>query len=271
MTERVRVGIPGLDDMLGGGLISGIAVAAKAINSGIKIIGVEPEGAPTLKHCIEQGCICELPRVQTIADGVAVRRAGDITYKLIKQYVDDIITVSDYELMEFFLMLLEKHKLVAENAGILSLAALKKLGGSPQQVVSVVSGGNIDVLTISAMIDQGLVNRCRIFCFSVELPDKLLNIVPGNPLYRAIIPAILEVGWAVPHHPAPLPLRHLRRLHIKGPADRHAMLRLIIVPPRFISRRPHRECPGGDEDKGPTQRRAGECREQSAGRRHDDG
>ncbi len=156
----------------GGGLISGVALAAKTINPDIKIIGVEPEGAATLKYSLQKGGVYDLPGVQTIADGVAVRRPGEITYDMVSKYVDEIITISDYELMEFFLMLLERHKLVAENAGILSLAALKKLEGSGMKVVSLVSGGNIDVLTISGMIDQGLVNRGRIFCFSVELPDK---------------------------------------------------------------------------------------------------
>lgn len=194
----------------GGGLVSGIAVAAKAMNPSIKVIGVEPEGAQTLKHCIEQGCICELPRVQTIADGVAVRRAGNLTYEIIKRYVDDIITVSDYELMEFFLMLLEKHKLVAENAGILSLAALKKLGGNPLKVVSVVSGGNIDVLTISAMIDQGLVNRGRIFCFSVELPDK-----PGQLLEVARILAERNANVVKLDHNQFKSIDRLHRVHLE--------------------------------------------------------
>ena len=114
----------------------------------------------------------ELPEVNTIADGTAVRRIGDLNYDYIKKYVDDIITVSDYELMESFLLLVEKHKIVAENAGVLSVAALRKINEKGKKIVSVLSGGNIDVLTISSMINKGLVVRGRIFRFSVDLPDK---------------------------------------------------------------------------------------------------
>ncbi|MFA6506322.1 MAG: threonine ammonia-lyase [Treponemataceae bacterium] len=156
----------------GGGLISGIAVAVKAMNPKVKVIGVEPEGALTLKTSLEKGKVTRLDTVRTIAEGVAVRTAGEMTFEVVKKYVDDIISVSDYDLQESFLLLLEKHKQVAENAGVLSLAALKKLPQKGMKVVSLVSGGNIDVLTISAMINQGLVSRGRIFCFSVELTDK---------------------------------------------------------------------------------------------------
>ena len=114
----------------------------------------------------------ELPEVNTIADGTAVRRIGDLNYDYIKKYVDDIITVSDYELMESFLLLVEKHKIVAENAGVLSVAALRKINEKGKKIVSILSGGNIDVLTISSMINKGLVVRGRIFRFSVDLPDK---------------------------------------------------------------------------------------------------
>lgn len=156
----------------GGGLISGIAACAKLIKPGIKIIGVEPEGACSMKESLEQGKIIELKKLSTIADGVAVKSPGNITFEMAKEFVDEIITVSDFELMESFLLLLEKHKLIAENAAILPLAALKKLKFKNKNVVSIISGGNIDVLTISAMIDRGLLTRGRIFCFSVELPDK---------------------------------------------------------------------------------------------------
>ena len=142
----------------GGGLISGIACAAKQIKPTIKIIGVEPEGAASA--------------LAAINDGTAVKEIGDMTFDYIKEYVDGIITVSDYELMDAFLLLVEKHKLIAENSGILSLAALKKLNEKNKKVVSLISGGNIDVLTISSMINKGLIARGRVFTFTVQLLDK---------------------------------------------------------------------------------------------------
>lgn len=156
----------------GGGLISGIALAMKQLKPSIKIVGVEPEGAMAMKASVKQDEIVCLSHVDTIADGVAVKRPGELTFDIIRQYVDEIVTVSDREIMESFLMLLEKHKLIAENSGAVALAGLKKLHVFNKNVVSVVSGGNIDVVTISTLINKGLVSRGRLFCFSVELPDK---------------------------------------------------------------------------------------------------
>lgn len=156
----------------GGGLISGIACAAKQIKPTIKIIGVEPEGAASALAAINEDQVVALKEANTIADGTAVKEIGDLTFDYIKEYVDGIITVSDYELMDAFLLLVEKHKLVAENSGILSLAALKKLNEKNKKVVSLVSGGNIDVLTISSMINKGLIARGRVFTFTVQLLDK---------------------------------------------------------------------------------------------------
>ena len=156
----------------GGGLISGIACAAKQIKPSIKVIGVEPEGAASALEAIQQDKVVTLKEANTIADGTAVKTIGDLPFEYIKKYVDGIITVSDYDLMKTFLDLVEKHKLVAENSGILSLAALKKLNEKNKNVACVVSGGNIDVKNISSMINKGLVARGRIFTFSVELPDK---------------------------------------------------------------------------------------------------
>ena len=133
---------------------------------------MEPEGAASATAALKNGEVVELPEVNTIADGTAVRRIGDLNYDYIKKYVDDIITVSDYELMESFLLLVEKHKIVAENAGVLSVAALRKINEKGKKIVSILSGGNIDVLTISSMINKGLIVRGRIFRFSVDLPDK---------------------------------------------------------------------------------------------------
>lgn len=156
----------------GGGLISGIACAAKQIKPTIKIIGVEPEGAASALAAINEDQVVALKEANTIADGTAVKEIGDRTFDYIKEYVDGIITVSDYELMDAFLLLVEKHKLVAENSGILSLAALKKLNEKNKKVVSLISGGNIDVLTISSMINKGLIARGRVFTFTVQLLDK---------------------------------------------------------------------------------------------------
>ena len=156
----------------GGGLISGIAAAAKMIKPDIKIIGVEPSGAASATEALIKNKVVTLPEANTIADGTAVKRIGDLTFNCIKQYVDEVVTVDDYELTEAFLLLAEKHKIIAENSGILPLAALKKLSERGKKVVPVVSGGNIDVLMISSMINKGLISRDRIFNFAVSIPDR---------------------------------------------------------------------------------------------------
>ncbi len=166
----------------GGGLVAGIAAAAKLKDPQIKVIGVEPEGAASALAGLKADHPVPLAEVATIADGTAVRTIGSLTLDYIKEYVDEVVTVSDYELMESFLLLVEKHKLVAENAGILSLAGLKKLKCRGKKVVSILSGGNIDVLTISSMINKGLIVRGRIFTFSVNLPDKPGQLVAVSEL-----------------------------------------------------------------------------------------
>jgi len=163
----------------GGGLISGIAVAAKGINPNIKVIGVQAEGANPMKLSFDSGELTYIDSVDTIADGAAVKKPGDITFEVIKKYVDEIVTVSDQELMEAVFILLEKHKLVAEATGVMSLAALKRLNFKGKKVVSLISGGNIDVVTIASLLNHGLVSRGRLFCFSVKLhdtPGQLLKI-----------------------------------------------------------------------------------------------
>ena len=159
----------------GGGLIGGIALAAKALNPNIKIIGVEPEGAKAMKDSMDNNGIVHLATVRTIADGVAVKKPGNLTFEIIQNYVDEIVTVSDFDIMEAFLLLLEKHKLIAEASGALSFAGLKKIQEKGKKVTCILSGGNIDVVTISSMIDRGLVSRGRLFCFSIEMPD-----IPGE-------------------------------------------------------------------------------------------
>lgn len=171
----------------GGGLISGIACAAKILKPEIKIIGVEPEGAASAYEAIKENKVVELKEANTIADGTAVKKIGDLNFEYIKKYVDEIITLSDYELMEAFLLLVEKHKIIAENSGILSVAATKKIKEKNKKVVSVISGGNIDVLMISSMINKGLIRRDRIFNFSVNIPDK-----PGE--LAKVVDLIAELG-----------------------------------------------------------------------------
>ncbi|MDN5303923.1 MAG: threonine dehydratase [Fusobacteriaceae bacterium] len=156
----------------GGGLIAGVAAAIKLVNPHIKVIGVEPEGAASMLESFKNDKVTRLESTHTIADGTAVKEVGDLTFELCKKYVDEIITVSDYELMEAFLILVEKHKIIAENSGLLSLAGIKKLNVKNKKIVCVVSGGNIDVLTISSLITKGLVSRGRIFRFSISLNDR---------------------------------------------------------------------------------------------------
>lgn len=156
----------------GGGLLAGVAIAAKKINPNIKIIGVEPEGAPSMKISVEEGKVVCLDGVCTIADGVAVKEPGLKNFEIIEKYVDEIVTVSDFEIMESLLVLLDKHKLIAENAGASSLAGLKKIKERNKKVVCIISGGNIDVLTMASMINRGLVSLGRILSFKVELSDR---------------------------------------------------------------------------------------------------
>ncbi|TDT67439.1 threonine dehydratase [Hypnocyclicus thermotrophus] len=156
----------------GGGLIAGVAAAIKLVNPHIKIVGVEPEGAASMLESFKNDKITKLENTHTIADGTAVKEVGELTFNLCKKYVDEIITVSDYELMEAFLILVEKHKIIAENSGLLSLAGIKRLNVKNKKIVCVVSGGNIDVLTISSLITKGLVSRGRIFRFSITLNDR---------------------------------------------------------------------------------------------------
>ncbi len=164
----------------GGGLISGVALAAKALKPGIKVIGVVPEGARAMKLSVETNQPVCLQEVNTIADGVAVKSPGDITFPIIRDYVDEFVSVTDFEIMDAFLLLLDRHKLVGESAGVLSLAALKKIAEKNKKIVCIISGGNIDMLAISSMITRGLLSRGRIFSFSVDLPDRpgeLLKII----------------------------------------------------------------------------------------------
>ena len=156
----------------GGGFASGVALATKLVNPGVKVIGVEPENAACMKAALDKGKIVTLKSSDTVADGCAVKTAGDLTFAFCRKYLDEILTVSEMEIMSALLSLIEKHKLIAEGAGVLSLAGLLKLPFRGKKVVAIVSGGNIDISTISALIDKALIARGRVFCFSVQLPDK---------------------------------------------------------------------------------------------------
>ena len=175
--------LPDVDVILvpigGGGLASGVATLAKLLNPSVKVIGVEPEGAASMKASLEAGHIVTLPTVETIADGVAVKTPGDKVLPYLQKYLDGIITVKDEELVNCFLDMTEKHKMIVENAGLLTAAALYHLDCRDQNVVSILTGGNMDVITMASIIQHGLINRSRVFTFSVHLPDRpgeLLNV-----------------------------------------------------------------------------------------------
>ena len=156
----------------GGGLITGVATLAKLINPNIKVIGVEPANADCIKSSLKAGKIVTLDKADTIADGTAVKRGGDLLFPYIKENVDDIITIEDEELIVSFLDIVENHKMIAENSGLLTVAALKHLDVKNKKIVCILSGGNMDVITMSSLIQHGLIQRDRIFTVSVLLPDK---------------------------------------------------------------------------------------------------
>ena len=156
----------------GGGLATGVSTLAKLLNPKIKVIGVEPAGANCMQESFKNGKVTTLPGVNTIADGTAVKTPGSNIFPYIKKNLDDIITVEDDELIVAFLDMVENHKMIVENSGLLTVAALKHLGVKDKRVVSILSGGNMDVITMSSVVQQGLIFRDRIFTVSVLLPDK---------------------------------------------------------------------------------------------------
>ncbi len=178
--------LPDVDIILvpigGGGLAAGVSTLAKLLNPNVKVIGVEPTGAASMKASIEAGHVVTLDSVSTIADGVAVKTPGDLVFPYVQQNIDEIITIDDDELVDAFLDMAEKHKMIVENAGLLTIAALSHLDCKGKNVVSILSGGNMDVITMSSLIQHGLINRGRIFTFSVQLPDR-----PGELLRVAEI------------------------------------------------------------------------------------
>ncbi len=156
----------------GGGLATGVSTLAKMLNPKIRVIGVEPEKANCVQESIRAGHIVTLPHVSTIADGTAVRTPGEKIFPWLSKNLDDVITVSDDDLIVAFLDMVENHKMIVENSGLLSVAALQKLDVRDKRIAAILSGGNMDVITMSSVVQQGLIFRDRIFTVSVLLPDK---------------------------------------------------------------------------------------------------
>ena len=168
--------LPDVDVILvpigGGGLATGVSTLAKLLNPNGTVIGVEPSGAASMKASLDAGHVVTLDRVETIADGVAVKTPGDQIFPYIQKNIDDIITIPDDELVDAFLDMMEKHKMIVENAGLLPIAALSHLKCRGKNVVPVLSGGNMDVITVASLVQHGLINRGRVSTFSVQLPDR---------------------------------------------------------------------------------------------------
>ena len=180
--------LPDVDTILipvgGGGLAAGVSTLSKLLNPSVEVIGVEPTGAASMKASLEAGQVVTLPTASTIADGVAVKTPGDKVFPYVQKNVDRVLSLEDDELVEAFLDVMERHKMVVENAGLLTVAALRHLKPEGKNVVCVLSGGNMDVITMSSLVQHGLISRGRIFTFAVELPDR-----PGELLRVADIVA----------------------------------------------------------------------------------
>ncbi len=176
ITMEIIQELPTVDYILapvgGGGLITGVAVLAKMLNPKIKVIGVEPIEAASMSASLAAGEVVEIESANTIADGTAVKTVGKNIFKYVQEYVDQVLLVDDDELIGAFLDLVENHKMVVENSGLLTVAALKQLDIKGKKVVSILSGGNMDVITMSSIVQHGLIQRDRIFSVSVLLPDK---------------------------------------------------------------------------------------------------
>ena len=156
----------------GGGLATGVSTLAKLLNPHIKVIGIEPAGANCLQESLKKNTVTTLKSVNTIADGTAVQTPGKKLFPYLKENLDEVITVEDYELIDAFLDMVENHKMVVENSGLLTVAAIKPIDVKDKKIVSILSGGNMDVITMSSIVSHGLIQRGRIFTVSVLLPDK---------------------------------------------------------------------------------------------------
>ncbi|KAB8298447.1 threonine ammonia-lyase [Bifidobacterium apri] len=198
--------VPNVTDIVvplgGGGLGAGVALAVKTFKPEVRVIGAIPEGSPAFKNSFAAGRVVPADKVVTSAEGVAVKRPGDLTFALLNEFLDDLITVSERDINEMILLMLEKHKLVVEAAGAVSLAALEHLNlrsrkfasaPGPHVVVPIMSGGNIDTVTIGAVIQKGMIARGRIMNFEVELPDlpgQLLKVAQVLAEQRANVIAL---------------------------------------------------------------------------------
>ena len=169
----------------GGGLCTGVATLAKLLNPKIKIIGVEPAGANCMQESLRAGKVVSLPSVNTIADGTAVQTPGELLLPYIQENVDKIITIEDSELIVAFLDMVENHKMIVENSGLLTVAALKHLNVNKKKIVSILSGGNMDVITMASIVQHGLIQRDRVFTVSVLLPDKPGELAKVSTLIAA--------------------------------------------------------------------------------------
>ena len=179
----------------GGGLAAGVSTLAKLLNPNIKVIGVEPAGASCMKASLDAGKVVTLPNVDTIADGTAVKTPGDIVFPYIQKNIDEIIAVDDHELIVNFLDMMENHKMLVENSGLLTVAALKHLDCKGKKIVSILSGGNMDVITLSSVVQHGLIERGRVFTVSVQLPDR-----PGELVNVANVIAKLKGNVIILEH-----------------------------------------------------------------------
>ena len=168
--------LPDVDIILvpigGGGLATGVSTLAKLLNPNVTVIGVEPTGAASMKASLEAGHVVTLPSATTIADGVAVKTPGDLVFPYVQKNVDRVLAIEDGELVEAFLDVMERHKMVVENSGLLTVAALRHSDCKGKNVVPILSGGNMDVITVASLVQHGLVRRGRVFTFSVQLPDR---------------------------------------------------------------------------------------------------
>ncbi|MBP3736713.1 MAG: threonine ammonia-lyase [Lachnospiraceae bacterium] len=182
-------GLPLVDVILapvgGGGLLAGVSTFAKLLKPNIEVIGVEPAGAACLKASLEAGKVITLDNVNTIADGTAVKTPGETIFPYLQKNVDRVVTVPDEDIVEAYLDMVENHKMVVENSGLLTVAALKNLDLKDKRIACILSGGNMDVITMSSVVQQGLILRDRIFTISVLLPDKPGELVKVSSLIAA--------------------------------------------------------------------------------------